>query len=173
MSVHLLRVRPRDVAAGGLGLLVGGPAPHPLAAVWVGAVGRAVHLGVLGASHVVTVDHDGHLFTEEVSCDAVRAGGQPIPADHALPGYRFTSRTRWLPAGQFTRAAAALRARSAGSGTWICGQFPGGESALTVLAASPPAPPQPYHWRTWHLYPEAGEHGPGTVVETESWWTPA
>jgi hypothetical protein len=166
MSVHVLQVLPRDVRARDLGLVLGAAAPDPLVAVDVGAV----RLGVLGASHVVTVRHDDQTFTEQVSCDAVGLGGQVLPDSVEDAGYRFTSTTRSVPAAEFDAEAARLRELSAQSERWLCGQFPGDRGALTVLARlDAESGGETYRWLSWHLYPSSDG---GTVVATESWWSP-
>ena len=90
MPLHQLSVTPADVNGAGLGLALNAPAPTPL------AVSRLDHpdggtliLGVLGASHVITVEHPDIKFSEQVSCDLV---GQ-LPASTGAPGYDLESRT--------------------------------------------------------------------------------
>jgi hypothetical protein len=168
MSVHKLRVTPRDVCADDLGLVVGAAAPTPLAEIAVGSADRNIRLGVLGASHVVTVTNGDRHLTEQVSCDAVAAGGSKLPLVLEGDGYRFRSHTQVLLPEQFAAQANDLRERSAQSPHWICAEFPGGAGAITVLAAGEHEGPC-YRWLSWHLYPDL--KGGGTVVATESWWT--
>ncbi len=167
MSVHLLDVAPSDVDADALGLVVDAPAPKALAELHLrDAEAGALTLGVLGASHVVIASAPGRRFTEQVSCDARRAGGRDLPELDERAGYRFVSRVERVSADELARRAARLRVQ-AGGDDWICGAFPGDRDALTALTAT--ANDGEWRWRTWHLYP-----GPvtGTVVETESRWRP-
>lgn len=167
MSVHLLDVAPSDVDADALGLVLDAPVPKALAELHLrDEEAGALTLGVLGASHVVTASAPGRLFTEQVSCDARRAGGRELPELDERTGYRFVSRVERVPTAELRRRAERLRAQ-AGGDDWICGAFPGDGDALTALTAV--ATGGEWHWRTWHLYP-----GPvtGTVVETESRWRP-
>lgn len=167
MSLHLLDVAPTDVAADELGLVLDAPAPATLAELRLhDAATGTLTLGVLGASHVVVGESAGRVLTEQVSCDAVRSGGAPLPRVEERDGYRFVSCTEHVTEGEFRRRAAALREQSSGT-DWVCGAFPGDRDALTALTASAHA--GEWRWRTWHLYPGAGR---GTVVSTESRWRP-
>lgn len=125
MSVHLLDVEPRDVAAGALGLLPHAPAPAALAEITLrDGRGGLLTLGVLGASHVVTAILPGHHLTEEVSCDAVDAGGQELPPHARLGGYQLVTETRKVPPAKFEEVAARLRGLAERSDSWLCGTFP-------------------------------------------------
>ncbi|MCF6507443.1 DUF2617 family protein [Blastococcus sp. MG754426] len=168
MSLHQLDIAPRDVSAGALGLLLDGPAPTPLAQLRLpGAAGASVVLGVLGASHVVAAEVRGHRLTEEVSCDAVAAGGRPLPAEQRSGGYAFTAATTTATRAELDATAARLRARAAGDPAWLCGAFPGAADALTALTAQPLD--GGWAWQTWHLYP-AGDSG--ELVTTRTRWVP-
>lgn len=167
MSVHLLDVDPTDVAADALGLVLDAPAPVMLASLRLrDRAAGTVTLGVLGASHVVIGETDGAAITEQVSCEAIRAGGRRLPEVEERHGYRFESRTERVPAAELRRRAEDLRARSRDA-RWVCGAFPGDRDALTALTAV--AQSGEWRWRTWHLYPGEGH---GTVVATESRWRP-
>jgi hypothetical protein len=168
MALHRLDVPTRDVAADALGLLIDAPAP-PLLAEHVLRDGAAVLvLGVLGASHaVVAVDGPARL-TEQVSCDAVAAGGRPLPRRARAGAYRMASATRTVPVAELADAAAALRERAALDPALLCGAFPGDRAALTALSGAR-APGGGWAWRTWHLYPGPEE---GVIVTTRSRWTP-
>lgn len=167
MSVHLLDVEPADVAADALGLVLDAPAPAMLASLrLVDSEAGAVTLGVLGASHVVIGETDRVLLTEQVSCDAVEAGGRRLPEIVERQGYRFLSRIKRVSPAELRRRAGRLRKQST-EPQWVCGAFPGDRDALTALTATAEA--GQWHWRTWHLYPGDGH---GTVVETESRWRP-
>ena len=169
MSVHLLDVQPRDVAADALGLLLHAPAPPALAEISLrdGRGGQLI-LGVLGASHVVTAMLPGHRLTEQVSCDAVDAGGQELPQRARLGGYQLVSVTREVPRAALEQTAARLRGLAESSDSWLCGTFPGAASAMTAMTANS-LPAGGWTWESWHLYP--GEQA-CSIVTTRSKWTP-
>ena len=123
-------------------------------------------LGVLGASHVVTVSSSGSAFTEQVSCDALGMGGEYLPADASRGGYRFRSSTAVADELEFAALAERLRQRSAREPNWLCGTFPGQGTAVTVLTAQ--VGDGLCSWKSWHLYPSVA--GGGTIVTTESRW---
>jgi hypothetical protein len=123
-------------------------------------------LGVLGASHVVTVDAANCHFSEEVSCTALAT--TQLPDRAVAPGYRLDSHTETHGETSFRRLAGQLRDNCASEPGWLGGAFPGDDAALTALSAEPDGPG--WHWRTWHLYPDAA--GGGTVVYTASRWRP-
>jgi len=167
VTLHDLQVEPLDVAADALGLLLGAPAPPPLAELRLSdGDGGELLLGVLAASHVVTATRPGQQVREQVSCDALAAGGQRLPARWEDDGYRLTSTTRSLPADALAALATRLR-EHAGGPDWVCGTFPGAAGALTALTGGPL--PDGWAWRTWHLYPGARA---GVVVATTSSWQP-
>lgn len=166
MSVHLLEVEPTDVDASALGLLLDAPAPPVLAQLVIETIDGALTLGVLGASHVVIARSQGEVLTEQVSCDAVAAGGDPLPRTEIVGPYEFESITETVDRAEFDTAAIRLMGRASEEG-WICGAFPGDESALTVLTGSRAG--QGWVWQSWHLYP--GE-GTGVIVKTSSRWHP-
>lgn len=167
MPLYELAVSPADVSGAALRLTLNAPAPRPLASCRLHhPAGGVLVLGVLGASHVVTVDHPESGFSEEISCTAqAGATGLPERAEHA--GYRLRSRTTTRDEMDFRALAVRLRARCAAESGWVGGAFPGDDAALTVLAAAPRG--SGWHWRTWHLYPGAAG---GTVVATSSRWRP-
>lgn len=168
MSLHVLEVEPRDVAAEALGLLLDAPAPVALAErALCDPAGNTLHLGVLGASHVVTATLAGRRLTEQVSCDALGAGGERLPATKSRDGYGLATTAETVPAHELAALAAHLRTTSDESDAWVCGAFPGSGSALTALTGQP-LPDGGWAWQTWHLYPGT-KHG--TVVRTESRWT--
>jgi Protein of unknown function DUF2617 len=169
MSVHLLDVEPRDVAADALGLLLHAPAPAALAELTLcDGRGGLLTLGVLGASHVVTAMLPGHDFTEEVSCDAVEAGGQQLPQHAQLGGYQLVTETRKVPRAEFDEVAARLRDLAERSDSWLCGTFPGASSAMTAMTAGV-LRTSGWTWESWHLYPSVKG---GSIVTTRSKWTP-
>ena len=169
MSLHDLDVEPRDVRAEALGLLLDAPAPAALAELTLddGRGGRLV-LGVLGASHVVTAVAGDHRLTEQVSCDALAAGGQELPEQAEAGGYALSSAVTEVPRDELDATAARLRARAARDEHWLCGAFPGGPGALTALTAAA-LPGGGWSWETWHLYPGAER---SVIVTTRSRWTP-
>jgi hypothetical protein len=164
MPLHQLAVPPADVSGAGLGLALNAPAPPPLATCRLDHPrGGALVLGVLGASHVITVEHVKGEFSEQVSC---HLGGE-LPERTDAPGYRLESRTDLHDEPTFRRIAQRLRERCARETGWLGGTFPGDDAALTVLAAEPDD--AGWRWQTWHLYPAASG---GTVVYTASRWHP-
>jgi len=164
MPLHQLAVSPADVSGVGLGLALNAPAPPPLAASRLGHPhGGTLVLGVLGASHVITVEHAKGHFSEQVSCDL----GGVLPEHSDAPGYRLESRTDLCDEPTFRRLAQHLRQRCASETGWLGGTFPGDDAALTALAAEPDG--AGWRWQTWHLYPAASG---GTVVYTASRWRP-
>ncbi|OBK39908.1 hypothetical protein A5658_22450 [Mycobacterium sp. 1245111.1] len=164
MPLHYLSVTPVDVRGSELGLALNTPAPLPLAACRLAHPdGGILVLGVLGASHVVTVEHPNSVFSEQVSCDLE---GE-LPESSQAAGYHLESSMDLHDESAFRDLADRLRARCATENGWLGGTFPGDDAALTALAAEPDGPG--WHWQTWHLYPaEVG----GTVVYTSSRWRP-
>ena len=164
MPLHQLAVSPADVSGAGLGLALNAPAPRPLASYRLPHPdGGALVLGVLGASHVITVEHANCLFSEQVSCDL---GGE-LPQRTDAPGYHLESRTDIHDEATFRRLAQSLRERCARETGWLGGTFPGDDAALTALAAEPDG--AGWRWQTWHLYPAVSG---GTIVYTASRWHP-
>lgn len=171
MPLHHLHVAPADVSGTRLGLALNAPAPRPLASHRLGHPGGGtLVLGVLGASHVVSVEasaqHAPRRFSEQVACDA-RGHGRALPERADGPGYFLESRTETQDEATFRRLAAHLRERCAWEPDWLGGTFPGDDAALTALAAQPDR--TGWRWQTWHLYPAASG---GTVVHTASRWHP-
>lgn len=169
MSLHLLEVQPRDVAADALGLLLHAPAPVALAELTVpDRQGGLLTLGLLGASHVVTATRPGHHLTEQVSCDALAAGGQVLPHHTRRGGYQLATVTRQVPQAELEEIAARLRSLAESSDTWLCGTFPGTDSAITAMTGGA-LPVGGWSWESWHLYPGAQT---GSIVTTRSRWIP-
>jgi hypothetical protein len=164
VPLHQLSVTPADVSGSGLGLALNAPAPPPLATCRLDHPdGGALVLGVLGASHVITVEHANNLFSEQVSC---HFGGELPERTHA-PGYHLESQTDVHDEVAFRQLADQLRERCATEIGWLGGTFPGDNAALTALAAEPDG--AGWRWQTWHLYPASPG---GTVVYTTSRWRP-
>jgi hypothetical protein len=167
LPLHELSVTPADVSGSGLGLALNAPAPPPLAALRIPhRDGGSVLLGVLGASHIVTVDHASASFSEQISCTAHQYGGA-LPDRADAPGYHLESDTAEHDEDDFRSLAAWLRERCAAESGWLGGTFPGDGAALTAISAA--ADGAGWHWQTWHLYPAAIG---GVVVHTESRWRP-
>jgi Protein of unknown function DUF2617 len=167
VPLHQLAITPADVSGHNLGLALNAPAPAPLAACRLEHPdGGALRLGVLGASHVVVVEHAGRRFCEQVSCAARGLGGD-LPARSEAPGYHLQSRTDSYDEPTFRRIAGDLRQRCADGHDWLGGTFPGDDAALTALAAEPDG--AGWRWQTWHLYPAPPG---GSVVYTTSRWRP-
>jgi Protein of unknown function DUF2617 len=122
-------------------------------------------LGVLGASHVVTIEHANCQFSEEVSCTA--QAKVELPDQAVAPGYRLDSHAETHDKS-FRRLAQRLRDRCTREPGWLGGEFPGDDAALTALAPEPDG--AGWRWQTWHLYPDAD--GGRTVVYTSSRWRP-
>ncbi len=169
MSLHQLEVEPRDICAQALGLLLDAPAPTPLAELAIpDGDGGLLTLGVLAASHVITATRPGHRLVEQVSCDALACGGQQLPERLDTDSYRITSSTRTVPRTQFDELARHLRGQAQHSPGWVCGAFPGADTAVTAMTGSP-LTGGGWSWQSWHLYPG---HDSGVVVETRSRWQP-
>ena len=167
MPLHELAVAPTDVSDSGLRLALNAPAPTPLATLRLLHPGvGAVHLGILGASHVVRVAHPDSLFSEQISC-AVTAFGDGLPAHAEAPGYDLQSTVTTCAEREFRLLARRLRASCGVEPNWLGGSFPGDSAALTALCATADDPG--WRWQTWHLYPRRPG---GTVVHTVSRWRP-
>lgn len=168
MPLHRLSVVPADVNGASLRLTLNGAAPAPLAACTLRHPdGADLTLGVLGASHVISVAG----FSEQVSCTEHEAGSA-LPDSAEAPGYLLRSETTTPDETTFRRFATELRHRCEHETGWLGGSFPGDEAALTALCATPDG--AGWHWQTWHLYPAARRvaAGGGTIVHTESRWQP-
>jgi hypothetical protein len=169
MTRHVLDVEPRDVAAEALGLLLHAPIPPALAELTVrDRQGGSLTLAVLGASHAVLATRPGHRLSEQVSCDAVAAGGRPLPRRTRAGGYALTSATTTVPNAELRATAERLGALADGHDGWLCGAFPGAADALTAMTGAA-LPGGGWTWETWHLYP--GEES-GVIVTTRSRWAP-
>ena len=164
--LHDLEVPYLDAAASQLVWELGAP-PQPAVAsarVDLGA-GRRLDVRLLGASHqVLVLDAAGAVACSElVACRPGVAGSLP-PAAHHCDGrldYGFTSTVRRLDASALAGVAAELRGRARGANV-LAATFPGSPDALTAVEVTSTG------WRTWHLYPQAGE-----VVETVTTVVPA
>lgn len=165
MPLHQLSVAPADVSGAGLRLTLNSPAPAPLATSTLAHPdGAELILGVLGASHVISVP--GQRFSEEVSCTSHQYDSA-LPDSIETSGYQLRSETTAHGEASFRRIAADLRRHCEHDAGWLGGSFPGDDAALTALSAEPDGPG--WRWQTWHLYPESDG---GTVVHTASRWQP-
>lgn len=165
-----LSVAPADTRAGDLLLRLNGPEAPLLARDVVRAGAGSLEVGIIGASHVVSVRDGAHklVWREEISCRSLSDAPVPTPAptcDVALPpryecaGYCLRSRVD--VAGDFVAQAGALVA-DLERGGWLVGRFPGaGPFHLTALCGAATA--DGWSWRSVHLYP-----GEATIVRTES-----
>ena len=155
-----------DARASALSWWLGDDAPAPLATLVLAASGRSrpgrLELRLLGASHHVVAIAGQARCPEVVAC---AASSTDLPASHDSDvggaRYRFSSATRSYPPGALARVARDLRRRAASAPDALVGVFPGSPDALTVLTG------RELHagwaWRSWHVYPAAGE-----VVRTRS-----
>lgn len=171
MPLHRLSVVPADVSGAGLRLALNAPAPPPLATCTLAHPdGADLILGVLGASHVISVADPARPFSEQVSC-AEHDASSVLPGTAEAPGYQLQSAMSTHDEATFRRIAADLRQRCEHDAGWLGGSFPGDEAALTALCARPDG--AGWHWQTWHLYPDRDDAaGGGTIVHTESRWRP-
>ncbi|MDU0478983.1 DUF2617 family protein [Staphylococcus chromogenes] len=152
-----LGCRIADVSAHRLGLQLDGPQPEILSEVELVAchagVDTQLQLGVIGASHVATVQHAGRQFREEISCHASGA----LPRDYQQPSYQLHSELL-QPRDFAAYAEGFLRLAQ----DWHIAQFPGeGRFHLTALTGQFAA--GTWQWETRHFYPEEG-----LIVSTES-----
>jgi hypothetical protein len=167
LPLHELLVAPADVAGSGLRLALNAPTPKPLATHLIRHPdGGSLVLGVLGASHVISVKHPNVAFSEQISCIEHPNDGR-LPDHMDEPGYRLESHAVEHAVAEFRRIASELRARCSRESGWLGGTFPGDDAALTAICAAPDG--HGWRWRTWHLYPAPAG---GTVVHTASRWRP-
>jgi hypothetical protein len=165
MPLVQLAVSPADVSGAVLGLALNAPSSSPLASYRMHHPnGGVLVLGVLGASHLITVEHDKGQFSEQVSCNL----SGDLPERIQAPGYQLQSHTDSHDEPTFRQLALRLRDRCARENGWLGGTFPGDEAALTALAAEPDG--DGWRWQTWHLYPAAT--GGAVVYTTSRWWRP-
>jgi hypothetical protein len=170
VPLYQLAVAPADVSGSRLRLALNAPAPPLLASHSLRHPdGGALRLGVLGASHLVTIEHVATSFSEQVSCTADSEAGK-LPERAEASGYSLESATTTRDEATFRELARELRERCRTETAWLGGTFPGDDAALTVLAAEPDGPG--WRWQTWHLYPQRTAAAGGVVVHTASRWRP-
>ncbi|MGH9040327.1 MAG: DUF2617 family protein [Acidimicrobiia bacterium] len=145
-----------DARAAALAWDLGGPLRLALATMTVPVPGGVVELRVLGGSHQVAVTLGGTSCSETVACGGTPPG-LPAVSERALPGlrYRFRSRVERLAPDVLARRAEVVLHRIGDDRRGLVGMFPGSPHALTALLVRAPA--GGVAWRTWHLYPQAGE----------------
>ena len=158
--MHRISCPTKDVSAADLGVRWNGPLPEVLAEDTVIHNSYRLHLGVIGASHVVTVTSvsapDQPLFREEISCTA-RSKGQPLPMYAELPGYRLQSAISTLDDAAFRNQAEHIAALDT-----LVVQFPGeGDFHITALGGAPTE--DGLEWASYHVYPSEN-----TIVTTWS-----
>ncbi|MEE6139636.1 DUF2617 family protein [Mycobacterium sp. 050128] len=170
MPLYQLAVAPADVSGSRLRLALNAPEPPLLASHSLRHPdGGALRLAVLGASHLVTIEHAAATFSEQVSCTADSEAGT-LPQRAEASGYALESRTTTHDEATFRQLARKLRDRCRAETAWLGGTFPGDDAALTVLAAEPDG--TGWRWQTWHLYPQRPLVSGGVVVHTASRWHP-
>jgi hypothetical protein len=170
VPLYQLAVAPADVSGRKLRLALNTPAPPLLASHLLRHPdGSALRLGVLGASHLVTIEHADSSFSEQVSCTAGSDTGK-LPERAEACGYSLDSDTDTHDEATFRRLARELREVCRAETGWLGGTFPGDDAALTVLAAEPDG--TGWRWQTWHLYPRTPFGSGGEVVHTASRWHP-
>jgi hypothetical protein len=170
VPLYQLAVAPADVSGSRLRLALNAAAPPLLASHSLRHPdGGALELGVLGASHLVTIEHAASTFSEQVSCTADSDTGT-LPERAEAGGYSLESATATHDEATFRQLAGELRDRCRCETGWLGGTFPGDDAALTVLAAEPDGPG--WRWQTWHLYPHSPFGSGGEVVHTASRWRP-
>jgi Protein of unknown function DUF2617 len=170
VPLYQLAVAPAEVSGRRLRLALNAPAPPLLASHSLRHPdGGALRLGVLGASHLVAIEHAASTFSEQVSCTADSDSGK-LPERAEACGYSLESATGTHDETAFRRLARELRDRCRTETGWLGGTFPGDDAALTVLAAEPDG--HGWRWQTWHLYPRTPLGSGGEVVHTASRWCP-
>jgi hypothetical protein len=154
-----LRVPFRDARAADLGfaLALDAVPPRPaLAVLELEAGDVTLEVRILGGSHAARVRGAGLDLTETVACDAA---GVALPTLHeaaaAGRSYRFTADTRRPGAAALAAVAARLRDLIGPCPRGVVAGFPGHPDALTAAVLE--ADETGVGWRTWHLYPGAGE----------------
>jgi hypothetical protein len=153
-----LRVPYVDTRAAALRWSLLPSAAPALGVLVVGEGAVRLELRLLGASHCAVLRAGGGELVETVACPAYGARGSPLPAAWeqtvGRQRYRFASTTERLEPAALTALAERLRAGARGRTDRLGGAFPGSPDALTVLHGGTGAGAW---WRTWHLYPGAGE----------------
>lgn len=117
--------------------------------------GLTVTLSVLGASHQVVVRrHDRPLLHETIACGIAEAA--PLPATHAVGGYRLATHVGEMGPEELASQASRLVERLSERTEAVVAHFPGDPHAVTALALEKVSARQ-ITWNTWHTYPQTGE----------------
>jgi fermentation-respiration switch protein FrsA (DUF1100 family) len=150
-----------DASASHLVWRLDAPVQAALATQTVASAAWTLELRLLGASHqVVARSTDGEVVcTELVACLAGEPGDLPSAIDEERTGlrYRFRSVVERTSPQDLAGRAEALVARLGGRDDALVGAFPGSPHAVTAIEVTRSG------WRTWHVYPQAGE-----IVETDT-----
>ena len=150
-----------DTSADALVWQLDAPLQPALAARRVEGAGAALDLRLLGASHqVVLRSPTGRAVCSElVACRPGVPGHLPatVVDERAGVRYGFRSSVESLAPEELAARAGDLLARLATRDDALVGAFPGSPHAVTAIEATADG------WRTWHVYPQAGQ-----VVTTET-----
>ena len=151
-----------DTSADALVWQLDAPLQPALAARRVERASWTLDLHLLGASHQVVLRSaaaDGVRCRELVACRPGVEGHLPsaVVEERAGLRYRFRSTVESMDADELAARAEELVGRLAGRGDALVGAFPGSPHAVTAIEVTPDG------WRTWHVYPQAGQ-----VVATET-----
>lgn len=159
--MHAINCPIKDVSATELGVLWNAPLPQEILAERHLHHGSShIHLGVIGASHVVSIyaSPSELLFREEISCTA-RKLGQPLPTKVQQENYQLTSSIQRFASHTFTEQATQIAQDDSMA---LMVRFPGhGQFHITALTAT--AAEHGWEWTTHHLYPTEN-----TIVTTWS-----
>ncbi|MDO5076510.1 DUF2617 family protein [Corynebacterium sp.] len=153
-----LDCQPADVSAHALGLRIDGPLPDVLAHTTLRGPRGALHLGIIGASHVASVYPAGALdtpvFREEMSCNVPG----PLPSALHHERYAFAHQVVRCTPDELAQRVEVL------DQSWLVARFPGlGPHHLTGVTGWWDDGNAAWEWHTLHCYPE--EH---TIVTTQS-----
>ena len=159
--MHTIDCPIKDVSAQQLGLLCNGVLPENILAEQHLSHGNTrLHLGVIGASHVVSIytNSTDLLFREEISCTA-KQFGQSLPPAIKQENYQLTSAITQLDDHGFTHKATEIINLDLAA---LVVRFPGhGQFHVTSLLATPTQ--TSWKWTSYHLYPREN-----TIVTTWS-----
>ncbi|MEX0169779.1 DUF2617 family protein [Streptomyces sp. LMG1-1-1.1] len=116
-----------------------------------------LQLRLLGASHQVLLEEDGHTCSETVACMPGSSTPLPLGVSKRIGEweYEFAARVETLPQGSFAGRAQELLALVADHPNGLAGTFPGSPHAFTAMLAH--RQEGQVRWRTWHAYPQEGQ----------------
>lgn len=151
-----------DASADALVWQLDAPLQPALASRRVERSGWSLDLRLLGASHQVVLrssSSDGAACSELVACRPGMRGNLPATVVEERVGlrYGFRSSVESLPTDELAARAEELVGRLAPRRDALVGAFPGSPHAVTAIEVTVDG------WRTWHVYPQAGQ-----VVATET-----